>query len=627
MKRSDVFTTALLAMTTMIGAVAVEAQSPCVTPTKHKHKKVEPACSSAEKQLADLQAQLKAQQAQIDALSAQLSAAKPAAETDPIATPIANQAAADAADAKAKVNGISSSVADLKTTVAGQQTTILDTQKKVDELESPLAIHYKGVLITPGGYLAAESVFRTRAENSDISTALSATPYPNSAYYHLSEFNGSARQSRLSLAVAAPMSWGKALGYVETDFLGAGTASNNNQTNSYVLRVREAFGQVVLNNGFGVSGGQMWSLVTPVKKGINPGPGAEATTNQIDPNFEPGFSLSRQYGVRFTQSFANKKVSAGFSVEESQIILATTVNAPANFILGGPGAAGGLFNSTGASSGSPAVAGAQNYTDNLAPDVHAKITFDPGYGHYEIGGTARFFRDRVYAQTCTANCGTATAVLTTSTTGTNYTTLGGGVYVAAVLPITKYADFMVSAKTGPGMGRYSAANLGDVTVRPTGQLEPLKSSAGVAELDIHLTKKLDIFTIDGGEYLQRTVYVSPLTGLQVGYGAITGQNNAGCNTQTAPTSASGYGYGTGGTCTGATRYLIELTGGMTYKFFNSPTKGRFQASVNYSYLDRMSWQGYIGTSYATSVFLGSQYFHGVQGTNNMVFTSLRYYIP
>jgi hypothetical protein len=88
MKRSAVFTTALLAMTTMIGAVAVEAQSPCVTPTKHKHsKKVEP-CASAEKQLADLQAQLKAQQAQIDALSAQLSAAKPAAETDPIATPI-----------------------------------------------------------------------------------------------------------------------------------------------------------------------------------------------------------------------------------------------------------------------------------------------------------------------------------------------------------------------------------------------------------------------------------------------------------------------------------------------------------------------------------------------------------
>jgi hypothetical protein len=631
MKRLTVLKTALLAMTTLVATVAIQAQTPCVTPTKHKHtKKVEP-CSSAEKQLADLQAQLKAQQAQIDALSAQLSANKPAAaESDPIATPIANQAAADAADAKAKVNGMSSSVADLKSTVAGEQETILATQKKITELESPATIHYKGVSITPGGFLAAESMFRTRATNSDIATPLSAIPYNNSTNAHISEFNGSARQSRLAVLVNAPFSFGKAGGYYEMDFLSAGTTSNNNQTNSYTLRVRSAFGQVLLNNGFSFQGGQMFTLATEVKKGILAGPGAEALPPTIDPNYTVGFNFGRQYALRLAQSFAKNKANVALGIEESQIILAGGSNYPANFVLGGPGAAGGLFNSTGGSSGggtATVTAAAQNYTDNLAPDVHLKATFDPGYGHYEIGGVLRFFRDRVYNQTCTANCGTSAATLVTSTTGTNYTTPGGGLYASARVPATKYADVALKGYFGPGMARYGASNLGDVTVRPTGQLEPLKTSGGLFELDLHPTKKLDIFFLDGIEYLQRTSYVSPLTGQQVGYAPVQFQNNANCNNQSAPVSASGYGYSVTSGCSGSTRYVAESSGGITYRFFSSPTKGRFQMQLVYSYLDKMSWQGYIGTSYANSVALGSQYFHGAQAINNMFSTSFRYYIP
>ena len=631
MKSSTVFTTALLAITTIFGAMEVQAQNPCVTPTKHKHsKKVAEPCGSAEKQLADLQAQLKAQQAQIDALSAQLAANKPAtAETDPIATPIANQAAADAADAKAKVNGISSSVADLKTTVAGEQTTILDVQKKVTDLESPAAIHYKGVTITPGGFLAAESVFRTRAVNSDIATPFTATPYGNSSNAHISEFNGSARQSRLAVLVNAPFSFGKAGGYYEMDFLSAGTTSNNNQTNSYTLRVRSAFGQVLLNNGFSFQGGQMFTMATEVKKGILAGPGAEALPPTIDPNYNVGFNFGRQYALRFAQSFAGNKANVALGLEESQIQF-TGSNAPANFIFGGAGASGGLFNSTGGSSGggSATIAAApQNYTDNLAPDVHLKATFDPGLGHYEIGGVLRFFRDRVYNQTCTSACGTSAAVLVTSTQGTNYTTPGGGLYASARVPVTKFADVALKGYFGPGFARYAASTLGDVTVRPNGQLEPLKTTGGLFELDFHPTKKLDIFFLDGIEYLQRTTYISPLTGLQVGYAGITTQNDTSCGAQSVPTNATGYGYSVTGNCSGAIRYIYESTGGLTYRFFSSPTKGRFQMQLVYSYLDKQSWQGYLGTSYANAVALGPQYFHGAQAINNMVTTSFRYYIP
>ena len=54
----------------------------------------------------------------------------------------------------------------------------------------------------------------------------------------LSEFYGSARQSRVSLLAEGKTSWGTLRGYYEADCLGTGITSNNNQSNSYVLRQR-----------------------------------------------------------------------------------------------------------------------------------------------------------------------------------------------------------------------------------------------------------------------------------------------------------------------------------------------------------------------------------------------------
>ncbi len=38
--------------------------------------------------------------------------------------------------------------------------------------ESPMAIHFKGITITPGGFLAAETVFRNKAIGADINTPI-----------------------------------------------------------------------------------------------------------------------------------------------------------------------------------------------------------------------------------------------------------------------------------------------------------------------------------------------------------------------------------------------------------------------------------------------------------------------
>jgi hypothetical protein len=267
---------AAIALAMLTGVSAAYAQTPCV-PTHYKHKKHEPAPAPCD--TSDLKKQLDAQQAELDALKAKLAAMTPPAETDPIATPIANKAESDAQSASSSAAAASATATAAQTAADKAAADAAVAKKEADELQTPSAIHYKGVLIQPGGFAAAESVYRSRATNSDIATPFNAIPYMNSNNAFLSEFNGSVRQSRLSLNVTAPMSWGKAGAYFETDFLGAGTTSNNNQTNSYVLRVRSAFGYVTFNNGFTFQGGQMFTLATEDKKGVLAGPGAEASTS------------------------------------------------------------------------------------------------------------------------------------------------------------------------------------------------------------------------------------------------------------------------------------------------------------------------------------------------------------
>ena len=120
-----------------------------------------------------------------------------------------------------------------------------ETQKRIAGVESPLAIHYKGVTITPGAFLAAETVYRQHALFADINTPFnSAIPFPGRGQYNTSEFFGSGRQSRLSFLVQGKLKSMNLTGYYEMDWLGVGVTSNNNESNSYVNRQRQLWGQV-----------------------------------------------------------------------------------------------------------------------------------------------------------------------------------------------------------------------------------------------------------------------------------------------------------------------------------------------------------------------------------------------
>jgi hypothetical protein len=92
------------------------------------------------------------------------------------------------------------------------------------------------VSITPGGFIAAETVTRTRAESADINTSFTNIPFPGNALSKVAETNFTARQSRATLLLESKIGSAKLTGYYEGDFLNAGVTSNNRQTNSYPFR-------------------------------------------------------------------------------------------------------------------------------------------------------------------------------------------------------------------------------------------------------------------------------------------------------------------------------------------------------------------------------------------------------
>src|SRR5262249_39796881 len=85
--------------------------------------------------------------------------------------------------------------------------------------EEPSSIRYKGLSLTPGGFLEGTTLFRTRNENADIANNYSTVPLDGSSNAQLSEFRGTARNSEFSLMIEGTAASAKLKGFVETDFL------------------------------------------------------------------------------------------------------------------------------------------------------------------------------------------------------------------------------------------------------------------------------------------------------------------------------------------------------------------------------------------------------------------------
>lgn len=623
-------------------------------------------------QLEDLRKVVQSQQGRIEHLQNELAkrdqqigeTREAAAAASANATAASNKAA-EVANSTAQVASIATSlnstVGEIKASTEAIKATVAEDQKAVKAAESPAALHYKGVTLTPGGYLAAETIFRSHALNSDVNTAHAGIPFTGNSLGRLSEINFTGRPSRASLLVEGKLEHMRLTGYYEADFLGAGTNSNNRQTNGYVFRQRILFGQIAFDSGWSITGGQMWSLATENKKGIQNR--QEALTLQVDPNYIVGFTYERQYGLRVVKNLG-EKLAVAIAAEEPQSTIGgrgfssftpATGNPSQNFFLNAPGAVGSYngFDATG-------------YTPNKAPDLIFKAALDPGWGHYELFGIVSTFRNRVYP--CAVVSSHATGVVTnadgstTTYTGNpitcaaaptasaptaagafNDSRTGGGFGASFNVPLfSKKVDFGIKAVAGNGIGRYGAAQLADATARPDGTLALIRGQQALARIEVHPNPKWDIYLYGGNEYAWRAAYTSyqsvrittalisnpsgvagapVLTNTTVarsvsgigGYGSPFA-NNSGCSTEAAPTGSSAP--GTGGTCAGDIRNIMQLTLGFWHKTYQGP-KGGVRWGIAYSYLTKSGWSGNNNTTTSISP----------KAVDNMVWTSFRYYLP
>lgn len=583
------------------------------TSTAPKPRKPKPATetvTAAEVQalkdaIASQQAALAQQQRQIqelrDLVRNKDQAAQQAQSAATDAATKADAVQAQAAQQQQAVTELKTDVTDLKSNLASTVVTVQEAQKSASG--PPTAIHVKGITITPGGFLAAETVWRQRAIGADINTPFNSIPLPGNSTYNVSEFFGSGRQSRISMLAEGRLKGAKLSGYVEADFLSAGVTSNNNESNSYTLRQRQAWGQAAMDNGWSVTGGQMWSLIAETKHGVDNR--TEALPMTIDPQYTVGFSWARQYGLRLSKNFGNK-VWIAVSAENGQATL-TSHNNAANFLVGTAGVGGGLYNLN------------ANYSFNPAPDIIAKLAFEPGFGHYEIFGVYSRFRDRIFPcedVAATTVCGSATKPGPNATGAFNSSKNGGGFGANARWSfVHKHVDFGLHGFGGSGVGRYGTAGLSDVAVHTDGSLYLIKSLQGLSTLEFHYPK-FDVYFNGGAEYAGRAADYDPIQKKYVGYGSPLFVNT-GCLTETGP-GAGGFAPGALANCTADSRVVVEATGGAWFKVFDGAREklnwGRIQFGPQYSVVIRNAWHGAGFPSEA-------------QGIDNMVFTSFRYYLP
>ncbi len=399
------------------------------------------------------------------------------------------------------------------------------------------SIPYKGIKITPGGFIELAGLYRQHFQGNDISTSF-AIPFPNAHSYYVGEGRLTARQSRVSfLAQGKPNEHTTLSMYGEFDFQGAAQTANSNESNSYNPRVRHLYGTIDWDNGnsgWHLLAGQNWSLVTLNAKGITPR--AEVTPLVIEAQYVPGFSWARQPQVRLTGDFMDHHLWIAASVENPATTFGGSVPATVtNTQTGGSG-----FNN------------ANSLSFNSTPDFVQKAAVEA-----DIGGHALHVEGFAIERSFTAHINGAG--------NSNKGTVGyGGGITFAVVP--KILDVQFSGMGGKGIGRYGSAQLPDVTFDADGSIHPISETILLAGAVLHPSKMLDIYGYAGEEVESAT----PLSGT---YGiGLASANDSGCFTE-------------GGTCGGNTHRIRQITGGLWQKIYSGPF-GRAQVGASYSYTQR-----------------------------------------
>ncbi len=275
----------------------------------------------------------------------------------------------------------------------------------------------------------------------------------------------------------------------------------------------------------------------------------------MDVNYVIGLTWTRQTGVRFLYH-PNRQVTLGLSLEN-----------PDQYI-GGSGGGGQIALPSALS----AIGGAQLdntsasvlSTPNVAPDIIAKVAFDPtSRVHFEVAGIDRTFK----------------VVNPTSLVG--FTKEGVGGSVNGNFAVAKNFRLITNNFWSDGGGRYLFGNAPDVIVRSNASLSPIHSGGFVEGFESQVSPKLLLWGYYGNVYIGRDVALDA-----------------------NGTSLIGWGYR--GSANSQDRSIQELTAGFTQTAWKDPRYGALSFIYQYEYLTRDPW--YVATGAPKNAHDNTLYF-------------------
>jgi len=444
---------------------------------------------------------------------------------------------------------------------------------KEEDKTSPLQIHIGTATITPVAFMDFTSVYRNHDTNGNMGTNFGNTPYTSTSAYapNLSEFRFSSENSRIGFRVDADVKGAHVMGYMEADFHGNNATSVAVATNSNTLRERLYW--VDLNTGhFEILGGQTWTLLTPGRSGISPLPADIFYSQDIDINYQLGLVFGRIPELRFVYH------------PSKQVAFAIALDSPDQY-AGGNGGSGTIvlpsaLNTTATYQGELDYGSGNTLsTPNVAPDIIAKLAFDPvKQVHFEIGGVARSFK--VYYPGVAATSSTAAIPANT------FSAEGGGGFLNFSVEPVKGFRLLTNNFWSDGGGRYIYGQAPDLIAHADGSISLIHSGSTVTGFEL-TQKKTMIYAYYGGVYI--------------------GRNTA------LDTNGKLIGYGYTGSANSQNRIIQEATLGFNQTLWKNAKYGALNFMGQYSYLTRSPW--YVASGQPANANI------------NMLFFNLRYSLP
>src|SRR6202167_1664670 len=428
------------------------------------------------------QQQVAVQQQEIDILKAQSKTGQAAATNS---APISSAMEAVSPGAKARNGNPSDLGAQMHNDDANPSSqSALDHTQQAGPKTPPSSIKLGDAVLTPGGFVDFENIFRTTNTQSNIATNFAGIPYSNTALGRLTELRTTAQFSRLNFKIEDTFKGTDFLGYVEGDFSGNSAPGVYQSVNGLTNRLRLYFGYARHGKWVFV-GGQTWSWLTPNRDGLGPLPSDLAVTYNEDQNLGVGVPYTRAAELRVGYH-PDKHWAIGVGIEDSNQFIGSYVALPAQ------------FTSIGSQFDNNSNAGAAN----LMPDILAKTTYDTNLG-------ARHFHAEVTGLFTGAH---VSVTPVGSTEFRTHTTFGGGGQFATnydLLP--NKLVFLANVFWSDGGAHYLVGTGPELVVRPNPagtdvNLSMLHAGAGSAGLEWRASPKEAFAIIYCGDARRRNFF-------------------------------------------------------------------------------------------------------------------------